>query len=46
MKRHKIKTIIGSMTYIQIKFDLYKVFDCENNYVGLSSGIGQSVFCI
>lgn len=33
------------MTYVQVKFDLYKVFDCENNYLGLASGVGQSVFC-
>ena len=46
MKTHKIKHIVGSMTYIQIKFDLYKVFDCENKYVGLASNIGQPIFCI
>ena len=46
MNTNKIKKIVGSMTYIQIKFDLYKVFDCQNNYVGLASGIGQSIFCI
>lgn len=43
---HKYKIKVGSMTYIKVKFDLYKVFDCENNYVGLASGIGQSIFCI
>ena len=46
MERNKIKTIIGSMTYVQIKFDLYKVFDCKNNYVGLASDIGQPIFCM
>lgn len=46
MKRNKIKTIIGSMTYIQIKFGLYKVFDCENNYIGLASDVGQPIFCV
>lgn len=36
--------IVGTTTYIKVKFDLYKVLDCENNYLGLASGIGLPVF--
>lgn len=43
---HKVKVSVGSMIYVQVKYDLYKVFDCQNNYVGLASGVGEKIFCI
>ena len=41
---YKHKFIVGSITYVKIKFDLYKVFDCEDNYLGLANGVGLPVF--
>jgi hypothetical protein len=41
---HKIKIAVGSITYVKIKVDLYKVYDCENNYLGLASDVGQPIF--
>lgn len=43
--RHKVRVVVGTMIYVQIKFDLYKVFDVHNNYVGMASGIGEKIFC-
>jgi hypothetical protein len=42
---HKVRVAVGSMIYVQIKHDLFKVFDCQNNYVGLANGIGEKIFC-
>ena len=36
--------IVGTTTYIKVKSDLYKVFDCDNNYLGLANGVGYPVF--
>jgi hypothetical protein len=41
---YKIKIAVGTMTYIKVKMDIYKVFDCENNYVGIANGVGQPIF--
>jgi hypothetical protein len=43
--RHKVRVAVGSMIYVQVKFDLYKVFDVYNNYIGMASGIGEKIFC-
>lgn len=42
--KHKIKIVSGSKIYIQIKFDLFKVFDKNNNYLGLTSKVGETIF--
>lgn len=42
--KHKIKIVSDSKIYIQIKFDLFKVFDKNNNYLGLTSKIGETIF--
>ena len=34
--KHKIKIVSDSKIYIQIKFDLFKVFDKNNKYLGLT----------
>ena len=41
---HKIKIVSDSKIYIQIKFDLFKVFDKNNNYLGLTSKVGEAIF--
>ena len=42
--QYQIKIAVGKLLYIQIKSDLYKVFDEDNNYMGLAYEPGQSVF--
>jgi hypothetical protein len=42
---HKIRVAVGSMIYVKVRFDLYKVFDCCNNYVGMARGVGENIFC-
>jgi hypothetical protein len=44
MRRNHKKYAIGSMTYIQIKFDLYRVYDSQGGYCGLASSVGGRVF--
>ena len=42
--KHKIKIVLDSKIYIQIKFDLFEVFDKNNNYLGLTSKVGATIF--
>lgn len=42
---HKIKIAVGTMTYVQVRFGLYKVFDSENKYIGFADGVGEKIFC-
>ena len=42
--QYQIKIAVGKLLYIQIKSGLYKVFDEDNNYMGLAYEPGQSVF--
>lgn len=45
MKTQKKKFSFGSFTYIQVKFDLFRVYDKQGIYCGLSSGVGERIFC-
>jgi hypothetical protein len=44
MKRNCKKYAVGSMTYIQIKFDLFRVYDAQGFYCGLASSVGGLIF--
>ena len=41
---HKIKIAVRALTYVQIRFDLYKVFNSENKHIGFANGIGGELF--
>ena len=45
MKTQRKKFAFGSFTYVQIKFDLFRVYDRQGIYCGLSSGVGERIFC-
>lgn len=40
---HKHKIIIGSLTFIKIKCDLYKVYDSQGLYCGIAYDINGSI---
>jgi hypothetical protein len=44
MKRNCKKYAVGSMTYIQIKFDLFRVYDAQGFYCGLANSVGGLIF--
>ena len=40
---HKNKIVIGSLTFIKIKCDLYEVYDSQGLYCGITSDIRGTV---
>lgn len=40
---HKHKIIIGSLTFIKIKCDLYEVYDSQGFYCGITSDIHGTI---
>ena len=45
MRTHTKKFAFGSFTYVQVKFDLFRVYDRRGIYCGLSNGVGEKIFC-
>lgn len=40
---HKNKIVVGSMTFVQIKCDLYKVYNAQGFYCGIASDIRGTI---
>ena len=40
---YKNKITIGLMTFVQIKCDLYKVYNAEGSYCGITSDISGTI---
>lgn len=44
MKTHTKKFAFGSFTYVQVKCDLYRVYDRQGFYCGIANGVGEKIF--
>ena len=40
---HKNKIVVGSMTFVQIKCDLYRVYNAQGFYCGVVSDIHGTI---
>lgn len=41
---HKIRIAVGTKTYVQVRFGLYKVFE-QDKHIGFANGVGEKIFC-